>query len=256
VKKIVLLFVTLWAVGATGFLFAQEPSVTETQENHPMIFELKDRIKNQNERIDQGLNNNTLSVDQANACRAVLESVEKQMKGDYKTNGPKKLTREEYTALNSSLDVNSATIREEKQYFYYYDPYWNNYSYDYYYYDKTLNDYPVNGSPTPHVSAIEEVHPMIFELKERIKNQRARIDRGLIGKTLSEEQAKDCRDILKTVEKEMKSDCAANGSKKDMKLTRKEYAAFNTALDMNSSILNEKKQNFYYYDSYYDQHYY
>jgi len=254
VKKLVFLFVTLWAVGATGFLFAQEPSVTAIQENHPMIFELKDRIKIQNERIDQGLNNNTLSVDQANFCRAVLESVEKQMKGDYKTHGPKKLTREEYTALNNSLDGNSATIHEEKQYFYYYDPYWNNYSYDYYYYDDPYYSEP--GSPVTHVSAMEEKHPMIFELKDRIKNQRARIDRGLSEKTLSEVQAKDCRDVLKTAEKGIKSDCAANGLKKDMKLTRKEYAAFNTALDMNSSILNEKKQNFYYYNSYYDQHYY
>lgn len=255
VKKLALLFVSLWAVGATGFVYAQEPSVTAMEENHPMIFELGDRIQNQRVRIALGLENNTLSADEAASCSKVLDSVESQLKADYKANGSQKamkLKREQYLALNVSLDSNSTVIHEEKQNFYYYDPYFDDYDYydDYYY-----GDYPVATPSFLRVSSVEKNHPMIFELRDRIANQRDRIDEGLFNNTLTGDQASACRKVLKSVEKKMKSDYKSNGSTdKKMRLTKEQYLAFNTMLDSNSAVIREEKQDFYYYGPYYDSY--
>ena len=104
--------------------------VSELERAHPRIFELNARVKSQRDRIAQGVNENTLTADQAASCRVVLDSVEKQMKADYSANGLKKsmiLTTAQYTGFNTSLDSNSQYIREQKQYFYYYGPYSNEY---------------------------------------------------------------------------------------------------------------------------------
>jgi hypothetical protein len=85
----------------------------------------------------------------------------------------------------------------------------------------------------------EEAHPRIFEVKDRIKNQRSRIDAGLKDKTLTDDQAKGCRDVLKSVMTQMKADYKTNGSKK---LTEEQTAALNKLLDANSAILHEEKQ--------------
>lgn len=249
---------TLWVVGATGLVVAQEPSVTSMEENHPMIFELGNRIQNQRIRIALGLDNNTLRADQAASCTKVVDSVESQLKADYKANGSQKamkLKRDQYFALNASLDSNSSVIHEEKQNFYSYDPYFDGYGgyYDYYY-----GDYAGVATPAAfRVSSTEENHPMIFELRDRIANQRDRIDEGLFNNTLTGDQASACRKILKSVEKKMKADYKSNGSNdKKMRLTKEQYLAFNTTLDSNSAVIHEEKQNFYYYDPYYDSYWY
>jgi hypothetical protein len=257
VKKLALLFATLWAVGAAGFVCAQEPSVTAVEENHPMIFELGDRIQNQRIRIALGLDNNTLTADEAASCTKVLDSVEGQLKADYKTNGSQKamkLKRDQYFALNALLDSNSVVIHEEKQNFYSYDPYFNGYGgyYDYYY-----GDYPAADQSAFRVSSTEENHPMIFELRDRIANQRDRIDEGLYNNTLTGGQVSACRKVLTSVEKKMKADYKSNGSNdKKMRLTKEQYLAFNTTLDSNSTVIHEEKQSFYYYGPYYDSYWY
>ena len=96
-----------------------------------MIFELRDRIQNQRDRIDEGLYTNTLSAAQASASLGVLKSVEKKMKADYKANGSNnkkmRLTKEQYVVFNHTLDTNSIVIHEGKQFFYYYGPYYDQY---------------------------------------------------------------------------------------------------------------------------------
>ena len=172
------------------------------------------------------------------------------MKAEHKANGSKKIMKkEQYEAYNSTLDKNSALINEEKQYFYYYGPYADygpNYNY---YYDA----YSVSGVPTPSVSAAEEAHPMIFELKKRITSQRERIDEGLTNNTLTKDEAKGDREVLKSVEKQMKADYKANGSKT---MTRAQYDSYNISLDANSIVLREQKHSFYYYGPYYNQYSY
>jgi hypothetical protein len=259
-RKILLVVTTFIALGM-GCLSAQNatpvaqkaPRVSVKKTAHQRIVKLKDRIKNQRERIAQGLKDNTLTADQAQAGRDVLNSVESQMKEEHKANGTKKtISKDTYEAYNTSLDANSAFINEGKQYFYYYGPYVDNGPYYDYYYD----EYPVAGAPTPSVSTMEETHPMIFELKDRIKNQRERISQGLNNNTLTGDQAKACGEVLDSVEKQMKADYPANGAKKSMILTREQYTAFNTSLDSNSKFIQEEKQYFYYYGPYNNEYYF
>jgi hypothetical protein len=255
--KKVLLFVALLAAGGMGFASAQETKPVAKAHHkamektaHLRIVKLKDRIQNQRVRIALGLKNNTLTADQAASCGTVLTTIQDQMKKEREANGSKKtMSQDQYAAYNTSLDANSSLIKEEKQYFYYYGPYADNGpTYDYYY-----DEYPVSGSPTPSVSALEKSTPMIFELKQRIADQRTRIDSGLADNQLTPDQASACRVVLKSVESQMKADYKANNSKK---MTRDQYTAYNASLDANSSFIHEEKQYYYYYDPYYDQYSY
>jgi hypothetical protein len=174
------------------------------------------------------------------------------MKAEHKANGAMKtMKKEQYEAYNSSLDANSTSINEEKQYFYYYGPYADYGPYYNYYYDA----YPGVGAPVTDVTVLEKSHPRIFELNARIKSQRDRINQGVDENTLTKDQASTCREVLNSVEKQMKADYATNGSKKSMTLTKDQYTAFNTSLDANSNFIHEEKQYFYYYGPY-SNHYY
>lgn len=258
-KKLALLAMTLVVAGATGSVCALDaastdgaasPGIVTKIESHFRIFKLKDRIKNQRERIDQGLTNNTLSSDQAQSLRGVVNSVAGKLKSEAQAHGAKKvMSKEQYDAYNTALDANSATISEEKQDFYYYGPY-SDWGADYaYYYDPFADA----SAPTPSLPTKEVAHPRIFGLKERIQNQRARIDQGLKDGTLTQDQAKEGRALVHSVESKMKADYAANGSKN---MTRDQYNLYNSTLDTNSSILHEQKHSYYYYSPYYDQYTY
>jgi hypothetical protein len=257
VNKSAFLLAVLWAAGSTGFVFAREtlatekitPDVSAMEENHPMIFELRDRIQNQRERIDQGVTGNTITMEVATSFRGVLKSVEKQMKEDYQANGPKKsmeLTSEQYSALNAKLDENSKIIHEMKRTFYYYDSYFDHYN----------SQFPVSDTKNTGISEAEKDHPMIFELRDRIQHQRERVDQGVKDRTITVDQAANCREVLRTLEGKMKADYKANGSQQRMKLTKEQYLAFNTKLDTNSIVIHEGKLFFYYYGPYYDQYWF
>jgi hypothetical protein len=116
-KKLSMLVISAYLAGGTGLALAQAatPGLSAKEEAHPRIYEVKDRIKKQQKRIDQGLKAKTLTDDQAKACREVLKSVKTQMKADYKTNGSKKLNEDQTAELNKLLDANSAALHEEKQ---------------------------------------------------------------------------------------------------------------------------------------------
>jgi hypothetical protein len=249
IKEIGLVVAILFAT-CTGFAFAQgatpvaqaTPRISNKQMGRERIVTLKDRIKSQRQRIGQALMNNTLTSDQAHACGALLDSMEKKMKDERQANGPKKImTRDAYDAYNASLDQNSSFIGEQRQYFYYYGPYADSGpNYDYYY-----SEYPVVGSPTPSVSAAQKNNPRLFELRERIQGQRARIKQALDENAITSDQAKSCGVILKGVEQQIKADYKVNGKNK---LTLAQYTSMNDSLDENSAFIQESKQYYYYYD--------
>jgi hypothetical protein len=87
----------------------------------PRIFKLKDRLKAQRARIQQYLSTNSLSSDQAKHCDAVLDSAQQQMNMDFKTNGSRQLTKNQYAGINAMLDANSSVIQESRIYYYYYN---------------------------------------------------------------------------------------------------------------------------------------
>lgn len=222
---------------------AQVTAHISTKEmGHDRIVTLQDRIESQRQRIVQGLTDHRLTAEQAETCRMNLDSVENKMKDERQANGPKKIMRREvYDAYNTALDANSNLVGEQRQYFYYYGPVADSGPYYDYYYDA----YPRVGSPTPDVSSLEKTEPRIFELRTRIKAQRARIQQALDNHGLTSGQAANCGVILNGVEQQMKKDYEANHSNK---LTRAQYTSLNNSLDKNSDLIQESKQYFYYYD--------
>src|SRR5665213_106543 len=256
--KKALLIAAVFTAGSTGFVRAQDPvptvnthGRTYTKEmGYVRIVTLKDRIKNQRLRIAQGLTAGTLTGDQAAVGGGILDSMVKQMKEEREANGPRKImTRDNYDAYNTALDANSSIIHEQKQFFYYYGPYADQ-GPDYaYYYDA----YPAPGAPTPAVSGPAKAHPRMFELKDRLEGQRARIQQDLDANTLTGDQAKNCDGVLDSVGNQIKSDFTANGSHQ---LTRDQYTGLNAMLDANSTLIQESKQYYYYYNnSKYDPNY-
>jgi hypothetical protein len=245
--------------GAAGLFFpgaarasdgTPHPGVIAKAESHYRIFMLKDRIKNQRERIDKGLAENTLTADEAKGDRDVIDDVAGRIKAEAKANGAKKtMSKDQYEAYNASLDANSAKIREERQFYYYYGPFADvgpDYSY---YYDPFAGP----SAAAPSKSAMEMKHPRILELKDRIKNQRARIDRGLNDGSLTGDDAKASRMVLDKLEARINAERKANGTKI---MTKERYDSYNTDLDVNSAVLHEEKGNFYYYGPYYDRYSY
>jgi hypothetical protein len=255
-NKALLLASALIVSGITGSAMAGEtasagtsadPGIVARTESHYRIFKLQDRIENQRKRIDKGLTDNTLTADQAKAGRVVIDAVADALKAEAKAHGAKKImSKEQYEAYNASLDSNSTTLSEERQFFYYYGPY-SDWGADYnYFYDP----YGKASAPTPSVSTMAMKNPRIFELKDRIKNQRARIDQGLNDASLTMGEAKASRDVLASLESRINTDYKSNGTKR---MTRKQYDAYNADLDVNSTLLHEEKSYFYYYSPYYDR---
>lgn len=258
--KKALLVAVFFAAGSLGFVSAQNatPVVTKHAKHVAVkklarlrIVYLKDRIENQRERITRGLNAGTLTGDQAAVSRGILDNVESKMKAERLANGAKKtIAKETYEAYNTSLDANSTLINERREYFYYYGPYADSGENYVYYYDP----YAVAGAPTPSVS---EATPRMFELRDRLAGQRARIHRDLAGNTLTSDQAKTCDGVLDSVANQMKTDFTANGSHH---LTMDQYESLNAMLDANSTLIQESRQYYYYYnnpqyDPNYDQTY-
>jgi hypothetical protein len=261
--KKALLAAVIFAAGSTGFVCAQDAAPVVTQHAKHVavkklarlrIVYLKDRIENQRKRITRGLNAGTLTGDQAAVSRGILDNVESKMKAERLANGAKKtIARETYEAYNASLDANSSLINERRAYFYYYGPYADSGPYYDYYYDA----YAAAGSPTPAYSALEKSNPRMFELRDRLAGQRARIQRDLNAHSLTAGQAKTCDGVLDSVENQMKTDLAANGSHH---LTLDQYEGLNSMLDANSTLIQESRRYYYYYnnpkyDPNYDQTY-
>jgi len=101
-----------------------------------------------------------------------------------------------------------------------------------------------------HIAAGKLTHMRIFYLKDRIQNQRERIDAGLTAGTLTAAQAEACRVLLDAAENSMKADHTAYPNKL---MTKDTYENYNAQLDRNSVLIKEEKRYFYYYGPYADQ---
>ncbi len=236
--KKALLIAAIFVTGSTGFVRAQAAKPVPVKRlAHMRIVYLKDRIENQRERVTRYLAAGTLTGAQADSSRMLLDSVENKMKDEHQANGTRKtIAKETYEAYNATLDSNSAMLNEQKQYFYYYGPYADSGPYYDYYYD----EYAAAGSPA------SPVNPRIYELRDRLKSQRARIQTDLDANTLTSDQSKTGDGVLNSVESQMKDDFATNGTHR---LTMDQYAGLNAMLDANSAIIQESRRYFYYYDN-------
>jgi hypothetical protein len=119
------LLVSVFFAGSTVFASAQDVPALATLASHLRVAALQERIKNQRERIDQGVVNKRITADQAKDCYDLLDSVEKQTQAEVFADGSKNMCQEEYEAYNTYLDANSDLVGEQKQseYRYVYEPF-------------------------------------------------------------------------------------------------------------------------------------
>jgi len=232
--------------GAPG-VSAAKPGIVTRLESRYRIFRLKDRMEGQRERIAAGQRKGSLSGEQARTARDIVDSVADAIASEAKAHGAGSiLSKERYGAFNASLDANAKALNEERQFYYSYGPdsdVGDNYRY---YYDPFADP----AAPSPPLTVLEMKHPRIFELKERIKSQRGRIDQGVKDGTLSADEAKARRAVLTSVEAKINVDYRSKGTKV---MTRGQFDSYNTELDENSAVLHEEKSTYYYYSPYYDR---
>jgi hypothetical protein len=93
------------------------PQASAMEEAHPAVYELDTRIRNQRYRITQALGRHTLSLEEANRCEQVLNSIENQINTDYNAGGFEKMSPVQYDACNQQLDDNSAAIDGDPHFF-------------------------------------------------------------------------------------------------------------------------------------------
>jgi hypothetical protein len=103
--------------GTVGFASAQDTAQAGVhQTSQQRIAALLERVKSQREQIAQNLVNKTITADQAQDCRVVLNEVEKQYQFEIKANGAAEpMPQESYETYCSFLDVNSSLIQAPKE---------------------------------------------------------------------------------------------------------------------------------------------
>lgn len=84
-----------------------------------------------------------------------------------------------------------------------------------------------------------------YDIRDRIQYQKDRIHEGLADNTITPDHARYCLATLTVVESYLNHAVVSNV----MKMTRKEYDAYNQCLDANSAYIHESKQAFYYHDA-------
>ena len=89
------------------------PTGGQFEQNHPRRNEVNQRVKNQRERINQGVKNGTLTADQAKQLRANDRAIKKQEHAEVKANGGY-LTKKQQKQLNQEENANSKLIHDEK----------------------------------------------------------------------------------------------------------------------------------------------
>ncbi len=83
------------------------------QKKHPRRNEVNQRVKNQRQRINQGLKNGTLTPQQAQQLRANDRAIKLQEHAEVKANGGY-LTKQQQQQLNQEENANSKLIYDEK----------------------------------------------------------------------------------------------------------------------------------------------
>jgi hypothetical protein len=89
------------------------PNGGKFAKKHPRRNQVNGRVKNQRERINEGVKDGTLTKQQAKQLRANDRAIKKQEHADVKANGGY-LTKGEQKQLNQEENANSKLIRDEK----------------------------------------------------------------------------------------------------------------------------------------------
>ncbi|HTA77365.1 MAG TPA: hypothetical protein VK791_09435 [bacterium] len=115
-KKIIAGLLSLMMVALAGFSLAQDatPTTGVTAVAPQGKSEVRERLRFQKQRIQQGFKSGVLSKDQATALMDKLKSIGDQVRADFNANGKKPLTDDQKTQINQLLDENSKAIYQAK----------------------------------------------------------------------------------------------------------------------------------------------
>jgi len=165
--------------------------------------DLGDRVKQQRDRIQQGIRSGELTRAEAEVLLDNLERIERHY---YRMKADGRLTKEEQERLDWMLDRNSRMI-----------------------YDKKHNA----------VSRldVEEEREARAEINQRIRNQRDRIQQGIRSGELTDDEAEVLLDNLERIERRY------SRMKADGRLTKEEQERLDWMLDYNSRMIREKRDN-------------
>ena len=106
--------ITLALIAGTIAMLPLVAQATPWQNNHPARTHDNARLRNQNRRITQGVQNGTLTHSQAHALRTDDRQIRKEERGMASQNAGGHLTGTEQSALNQQLNHNSSSIYGEK----------------------------------------------------------------------------------------------------------------------------------------------
>ncbi|MBS1959776.1 MAG: hypothetical protein JST80_09915 [Bdellovibrionales bacterium] len=83
------------------------------KKNHPRRAEVNERVRNQRQRIHEGVKNGTMTKDEAKKERQDLRNIKAEEHAEVKANGGH-ITKAEQKDLNQQLNQNSKDIYQEK----------------------------------------------------------------------------------------------------------------------------------------------
>lgn len=99
----------IWIIICSMFVSVTDAWAGDFQQNHPRRAEVNQRVRNQNQRIRQGVASGKLTTAQAQQLHSADASVKANERADVKANGGY-LTKSEQQGFNQQLNANSKAI--------------------------------------------------------------------------------------------------------------------------------------------------
>ena len=115
-KKVILAAMAISLLAPAAWVRADgpgNPTGQQFKKKHPRRGQVNQRVKNQRNRINQGVKNGTLTQQQAHQLRANDNAIKQQEHADVKANGGY-LTGAEQKQFNQEENANSKIIYDEK----------------------------------------------------------------------------------------------------------------------------------------------
>ena len=183
--------VTTQAKPATPVPAAQDP-------------EIREKIANQQKRIDEGINSQQLTLNESKILQANLDKIREE-EANFRADGT--LTKEDKAELLGLLEDNDKMIKDKKN------------------------------NPVMDIIEHKALSERALTIPERLAKQQRRIDQGIKSKKLTSQESKILLDNLSFIREEEARLRAGN------KLTPQEQDRLHTLLDQNSAMIEKKKDN-------------
>ena len=166
--------------------------------------EIREKIANQQKRIDEGIKSQQLTLNESKILQGNLDKIQEE-EANFRADGT--LTKEDKTELLGLLEDNNKMIKDKKN------------------------------NPVMDIIEHKALSERALTIPERLAKQQRRIDQGIKSKKLTSQESKILLDNLSFIREEEARLRAGN------KLTPQEQDRLHTLLDQNSAMIEKKKDN-------------